>query len=466
MASVRFELILNTEPEQFRLIERRFLTALATVMKTQPSELWIIDIHRGCTILLVQGPADEVRAFISEMNAAEPSQEVLAFINNENVRRGFRLDAIVHRVKRLRKIGLLPAERGPASETVTWLHLSDLHFRADGGGDAYVQDAVTARFLEHLPILLSAQRLSPEFIFFTGDIAFSGQKKEYEAASKFLDTLLRSFDRKPRLFFVPGNHDVTWQMVNKELDIKLRRDLTSDVAVSKHLLDDSQSFDRQAGFLRLQEYNRFADSCATFQQPARNHEYFYTTAFEHKGLKIGVCGLNSAWRCTRKDSLPANELITDPDFGSLLLGKPQMRTAVEAMKDCDLRIALLHHPALDSWFKDFDKQAQANNLSEFDYVLRGHEHVFIDSVIGRWNFPYTMQLSAGALYQVDPWPKIFSAIVIELETGMQTVFKWKYDSDDEKWHAIIDVGQDQPGYRGVLPKRLVDRLAASLHRSV
>jgi 3',5'-cyclic AMP phosphodiesterase CpdA len=345
------------------------------------------------------------------------------------------------------------------------LHLSDAHIRADGGGDAYVQDGVTARFLENLPLLLAAQKISPELIFFTGDIAFSGQRKEYDAAFRFFDALLGKFDQRPRLMFVPGNHDVSWQMINKDLDIKLRRELSSDLAVSKHLLDDEKSFDRQSGFLRLQEYNRFADSCALYQQPVRNHEYFYTTSFEHKGIRIGVCGLNSAWRCTRKDSLPANELITDPDLGSLLLGRPQLRTAVEAMKDCDLRIALLHHPALEAWFKDFDKQAQASLLPEFDYVLRGHEHVFIDSVIGRWNLPLTMQLSAGALYQVDPWPKVFSAMVVELKTGMQTVYKWKYDTDDEKWHAILDVGQDQPGNRGMMPQRLAERFASGLKRA-
>jgi len=463
MANTRFEMILDIEPSQFQRIERTFLRDLAGLMKANPSDIWILDVHAGCTILLLQGPEEEVNSFIAQMNSFDRPEGFLAFKKDVRLRQLFRSDSpeapTVHTVKSGKRINLLPSSTRRSGETFSWIHLSDVHLRADEGGDAYVQDVVTASFLQYLPILLKARGISPEIIFFTGDIAFSGQNHEYEAASSFFDRLLRTFDPKPRLMFIPGNHDVNWNMVDKDLDRKLDNQLQSDITVAKYLMDKSSLLDRQKGFLRLQNYNQFSDRCKVFQQPERNHEYFYTTKFEHKGLTIGVCGLNSSWRCTSRE-VPSEGRTPSPDLGRLLLGRTQLQTAVQAMEDCDVRIALLHHPAYDAWFMDFDKGLQGKYLPEFDYVLRGHEHVFVDSVIGRWNSPETMQLSGGALYQADPYSKVFSALVMEPASGMQTVFKWKYDTDDEKWHAILEPDQDQPGYRAAMPNRLYNRLAS------
>jgi hypothetical protein len=466
MANVAFEIILDMQPERFQQIERDFLTEVSEVMKIHASDLWIVDIHEGCTILVLLGPEEEVELFLAEMNSSSKSPATLKLKRSRKIRRAYRSGSIespaIHTAKRVRQISLNqdPEDSHP---TFTWVHLSDVHLRAGENGDVFTQDLVTKKFLTDLPILLDDQRLQPEIVFFTGDIVFSGKVAEYQSAFSFFEAVLKTFKRRPRLMFIPGNHDVTWSMIKKADDVRLRGELNSDLAVSRHLIDDATSLDRQVGLLRLQNYFEFSDRCEAFGQPKRDHGLFYTTEFMHRGLKVGVCGLNSAWRCTRKDDLPKNELTTDPDLGHLLLGKAQLVKAADAVKNCDVRIALMHHPAMDAWFRDFDKQSQANYLAEFDYVLRGHEHVFTGSVLARLGDTREItQLAAGALYQSDPWPKLFSATVIDLKDRMQTIFKWKYDSDDERWHVITEPASKQPGYRGRLPAQLDRRLAVSV----
>jgi predicted MPP superfamily phosphohydrolase len=90
--------------------------------------------------------------------------------------------------------------------TITWLHISDLHFR---GGDSYDADVVLRALLQDVAERIESDGLRPDFIAVTGDLAFSGKPAEYEQAAGFFDQLLATTGLdKQRLFVVPGNHDV------------------------------------------------------------------------------------------------------------------------------------------------------------------------------------------------------------------------------------------------------------------
>jgi 3',5'-cyclic AMP phosphodiesterase CpdA len=90
--------------------------------------------------------------------------------------------------------------------TLTWLHLSDLHFRAT---HAYDENIVLQALLRDVTDRIQQDGLRPDFVAVSGDIAFSGQPAEYELARRFFDDLLATTGLgKDRLFLVPGNHDV------------------------------------------------------------------------------------------------------------------------------------------------------------------------------------------------------------------------------------------------------------------
>ena len=66
---------------------------------------------------------------------------------------------------------------------VTWLHISDLHISV---ADNYDRHVVLKALLRSFDLLLD-RAISPDLIFVTGDIAFSGRSEEYDAATKFFD---------------------------------------------------------------------------------------------------------------------------------------------------------------------------------------------------------------------------------------------------------------------------------------
>ncbi|MFO0560795.1 MAG: metallophosphoesterase [Polyangiales bacterium] len=93
----------------------------------------------------------------------------------------------------------------------TWVHLSDIHF-GHGARDALVefdQAEVTAKLPKHIHKELKRTGLSIDAVLVTGDVAFSGQAKEYQQAHEWFDLLCTSAGiAKERVFVVPGNHDV------------------------------------------------------------------------------------------------------------------------------------------------------------------------------------------------------------------------------------------------------------------
>ena len=69
---------------------------------------------------------------------------------------------------------------------VSWLHISDFHFKS---GDRYDQDVVTFALLNSLPGLI-ARSGKPNFVVASGDVAFSGRPDQYAVATLFFDKLL------------------------------------------------------------------------------------------------------------------------------------------------------------------------------------------------------------------------------------------------------------------------------------
>src|SRR5437016_5445054 len=103
------------------------------------------------------------------------------------------------------------------ARTITWLHLSDLHFcETRTGWDA---QCILDKLLEDLREMSkrSGPSLQPDFIFFTGDLAYGhlgGGKqslsRQLDGAHKLLERIRRSYRPSiPRrnVFLVPGNHD-------------------------------------------------------------------------------------------------------------------------------------------------------------------------------------------------------------------------------------------------------------------
>ena len=93
-----------------------------------------------------------------------------------------------------------------------WLHLSDFHLKC---ADKWSQDVVLKTLLDDISTRYSVQN-SVDFIFITGDLAFSRKSEEYRLVEEFINQLLQITGVPvDRLMMVPGNHDISR---NTEID--------------------------------------------------------------------------------------------------------------------------------------------------------------------------------------------------------------------------------------------------------
>ena len=136
--------------------------------------------------------------------------------------------------------------------TVTWIHLSDLHAIGKGNItteltiDMLLEDIKneTSKLGEKFGIEVD----SIDLMIFTGDVSFSGRNKEYqEAWENFFKPLLKTLNLKEdKVFIVPGNHDLYRGAANnekrRELVDKLKNGTLDLRDIESALNSDEESF--------------------------------------------------------------------------------------------------------------------------------------------------------------------------------------------------------------------------------
>ena len=288
---------------------------------------------------------------------------------------------------------------------ITWLHLSDLHLRAEER-HAWNEDIVLRKLVEDVTERREQDGLRPDLILVSGDIAYSGAPAEYGLARAFFDDLLEATGLpKERLFVVPGNHDVD----RKRIGFLARQaaptlttrdainDLLGDAAARRAFLE---RFDGYAAFLR--DY--------LGGPPLDGERYFYVRRLELAGQQVAVLGLNSAWLAQGGEE----------DRNRLALGERQVRAAIEAAEGAGVRIALLHHPF--EWLRDCDRDDSEALLKEkCDFVLHGHLHR-TGLVCVRDPDSCAMIIGAGAGYEARTSRNNYNLVRLDLEAVQGTIF--------------------------------------------
>jgi tetratricopeptide (TPR) repeat protein/predicted phosphodiesterase len=255
---------------------------------------------------------------------------------------------------------------------------------------------------------------SPDLIFLSGDVAYSGKAAEYELATDCLDRLLGAagLSRK-ELFVVPGNHDV-------DLDHApgLNRTLASIEEADEYLAPSTTPPYHMAKF------TAYVDWYNEFFAGIRRHPISTcgpVEIIETGGRRVGVLPINSALFC-----------LSEHDHSKLWIGRLQLEQAARRLGELqpDLRVAIIHHP-LD-WLAPQEMGAIRKALGDsVDIVLRGHLHesdlerVFSQGVS-------TLTLATGAAYQTRAWPnKALYASVRGAELRLTPI---RYaDAPERKW---------------------------------
>ncbi len=318
----------------------------------------------------------------------------------------------------------MPKEWG-SMRTITWLHISDLH--TNNPKHKWDYDKVTDRLVKRLKADCEKQGFSPDFIFFTGDIAYGnvGEQEgetltsQYERAHGFLEAVRRAVREdfpKEDIFIVPGNHDIDVGKHHSGLESWLKGPLSlAEIHDKIKDADDiwpsfMEKLEAYTDFLRQYGYQHLVEGNGDgVRYPDRG---IYTVLRERHGLKIAITGLNSAWSSSGKGESEAGQLR--------LGGETQIDFFYDLHRKANFTIALMHHPV--NWFAADESDTLENVLANrFHFLLHGHKHANTVHSIGRYT-----RISAGACYERDKGETGYNFVRLNLDEATGEVWLRRY----------------------------------------
>ncbi|MBB4302822.1 putative phosphodiesterase [Rhodobium orientis] len=241
------------------------------------------------------------------------------------------------------------------------LHISDIHFRKGEFGSAMDPN-------HHLRTTLvrdakqQCEQLgtTPDAILVSGDIAYSGDREEYQFAQTWFEELCREVGcNVSEISVVPGNHDVQRDVAKKPMIQAAHKDIqnTEPQLLGGKLrgyLEDEDTGKQLYG--PLENYNNFAGQylCSLMPPDRTKTERRYKL---NDGSTLCVTGLNSAFVSSHADE--ERSLFVDPASFTLT-----NEYGVAHLVFC-------HHPY--NWLAN--GQELADHLGDVSQIqLFGHEH--------------------------------------------------------------------------------------------
>jgi len=337
---------------------------------------------------------------------------------------------------------------------ITWLHLSDWHQK----GEDFDRKVVRDQLIED--IKNRQEEISPDlakidFIIFSGDVAFSGKKEEYEAAQKYLfDPVLEATGLPAeRLFIVPGNHDLD-RYAFELLPDSILKPFESNEQVNTWLIDDKK---RDRLLEPFEAYREFV----TKYTGHRSSDYRCVQTIIINGKRVALLGLNSALMAGRK-----NETGAVNDEGKLIVGEPQLYDALAHIVSCDVRIAVMHHPL--ELLAEFERNLITQRLQDNDgchFLLCGHQHKAkayqVTGTTGN-----CVIIPAGSSYSNRDYHNGYNFVHLNLEeTNKGTVYLRRWDYDDNYWYKHIGKSHENGYITFELPQKKIKVPPPTLHVS-
>ncbi len=299
---------------------------------------------------------------------------------------------------------------------LTWLHLSDLHMEA---ADRFDRTVVLNALWTDLK-RLATEGLSPDFIVFSGDVAYHGFREEYELAKELFFLPLLSVTRldKKALFLVPGNHDV-----NRRLTARLQSPFPIASAAQLAELVDDPEF-RDAILTPLTAYCQFHTEFLDTVGPG-DVRMGYASAIEIDKDTVQIVCLNSAWLCGFNKSSAGDV----EDCGHLAISERAVHPLLRA--DARLNIVIAHHP-LD-WLLPPDR-AEINRILRTNPCVLLHGHLHQPNVMSdKQLLGGSVTIPAGAVFDRRQSPNAYNITQLDPRAGTLTICLRAYNNDRCEW---------------------------------
>lgn len=191
--------------------------------------------------------------------------------------------------------------------------------------------------------------LKPDCLIVSGDVSFSGKQDEFAIAHEhfFAPIIKETRLETKHVIIAPGNHDYDRALANNVIMDGVRSQLARG--------DDSSLSDNSLFLSVEREYRDFVKSNSFSGQG--------THIFSFGAVDVGISVFSSARASVGEESRK----------GCAFLPVKEIKASAFQIRDCGLKIAVLHHPI--DWFSDLQEHTAVDLLKEqFDIILCGHIH--------------------------------------------------------------------------------------------
>lgn len=310
------------------------------------------------------------------------------------------------------------------------LHISDIHWSPNNQNDVKIVIDALIRDLNSLV----RDGVKVDALIFSGDLVQSGADiKHFEKAydSIILQAAKAVNLPKERIFMCPGNHDIDRSQVIDFIELGLKASL-KNTSATNNFIDkvNTGNASAKSAFDRLKNYNVFMRTRIYKPPNVSTSPMVNLFKFNSSDMKIGISIFNTAWRCTGQPN--------DADRNFLVLGERNVDSAITELEDCDLKIAVFHHPT--DWLCDFDSSSVLARLySGFDLIAHGHIHKPLPEQ--RFTTSGTALISqVGCLYNSRDYPNSYQIVTLDTETEKATFrIRTFFDNPRREFDAAVNV---------------------------
>lgn len=243
------------------------------------------------------------------------------------------------------------------------IHFSDFHLQ--GGKILRLHKINAEKLLEALRKVSKQKKI--DLVVFGGDLIDRGGESfssPTEGFKTFEEIILLPVKSElgltnEHIVIVPGNHDKDVSLLTKGAD-SLMKSLGTETKVMKFLFSGNSANENMKGMLAYYAFrDAFYNGIAEYSKSET--DFASCLKLQIEGKKIGIAMLNTAWGCTAKSG------------EEVLLGNAQVIETVDTLKDCEVKIAVMHHDI--SALIEYDRNAVKQPImSNFDLLLTGHIH--------------------------------------------------------------------------------------------
>lgn len=286
--------------------------------------------------------------------------------------------------------------------SINLLHLSDLHIGLTQQGWAW-PTLKTAFFsdLERLHELSGPW----DIVIFSGDLTQSGSKKEFDQLSQTLKDLwakLKTLGSIPKLFVIPGNHDLERP---PQLDpvAKVLSSWWNQSDVQDAFWKDQTSAYRtkiEECFHQFQEWREKLKIDTEIEILGDIHGTLpgdVSAVFTKNDNRLGIVGLNSSWLQLNSANWNGKLCIHPQQLIELTNGEPDQWCQANTFN-----IVVTHHPA--SWLHSESLKlwkSEINTHRRFDAHFFGHMHEGIATSISIAGSRPQHEIQAPSLFGLE-----------------------------------------------------------------